>query len=551
MGATERRWLVILTAVALALRGIWLLELEGLPWGAELPTDSSLYDAAARRIAAGDWLLDPHPLRMSPGYFYALGIVYRVFGAEPLAMRAIQAILGASSVPLAWALAREVLPSESPLARLVTAALVGLLGPLVFFDGAILPESIASALVLAFALALARAVADPQDAPRGPASWGGAALLLGLVCLFRPNGVLLAPLLVLLAASGGGRRERLTRIGAVLVGLALALAPLTARNAVASGRFVPLTSHGGLNLYIGNGPGATGTFRAPPEIPGGASPSTQFEAFRRVASERSGRPLDEVDADRFWVARTAEHVAADPLGWAVLLARKVHLVFNARELGLVLPYAFAREATRTLSFPFPQAGWVAPFGLLGLLWAVFLPLRAAPGSPGRARRARALGLVTIGLALSVALVFVTDRYRAPLLPLFAIFSVLFVLEARRLAVARAARPLTLLGVAAALAVLLDVPVAGRPHFERDWVELGEHSLALEEPERALDAFERALEVAPGDPRAAMGAAFAHHVLGHEREAEALWARVAGDEAAPAELRETARSALARRRPGER
>ncbi len=68
----------------------------------------------------------------------------------------------------------------------------------------------------------------------------------------------------------------------LLVAGVLTIAPVTLRNYVASGEAVLVSDAGGFNFYIGNGPGANGTFRIPAEVPGATSAAAQFQLYRQV-----------------------------------------------------------------------------------------------------------------------------------------------------------------------------------------------------------------------------------------------------------------------------
>ena len=496
----ERRWIALLLLAALVVRLAWLGELATLPWAEQLPTDSFLYDQAARRIARGDWLLGDQPLRMSPAYFYVVGLVHVVCGSGVWSIRLLQVGAGVATVFVTWRVARQLL--GAPWA-LFAAGLVAFAGPLVFFDGAILPESLSTLLLVSVAWLTLRALERREMTMAAQrASWGAAGLGLGLLSTLHPNAILLLPLLLLLAwRAPVDRPERARRAASVLIAAMIAIAPITARNAIASGRFVPLTSHGGVNLFVGNGPGANGTFRVPAEVPGSGSPSTQFDAFREAASQALGRDVDEAESDAYWQRRTLAHVSTHPIDATVLVARKVHLLFNARELGLVLPYAFSREATRTMGAPLVQSGWLAPLALVGLLLALF---RRHDDEEERVARERAVAAITLVFVISVALVFVTDRYRAPLLPLFAVHAVSLVERLTSAVQARAWRSFGVIALALALAVVLALPVRANQHFEGEWISLGDGFLEMNEPSRALDAYEHALVIAPEDPLALRG-----------------------------------------------
>lgn len=506
----ERRWAAILVIAAFVVRASWIVELASLPWGEQLPSDCFVYDQGARRIAGGDWLMGSAPLRMSPGYFWVLGGVHAVVGSGPWAIRWLQAIGGAACVLLTWRIGRRLVPGPWALGA---AGLVAFSGPLVFFDGAVLPESLASLGLTALLWAVVRA----RDAPSHlSARWALVGTLAGALAVLRPNALLVVPVVsgVALASTRAGDtlRTRTARAAIVLALAGLVILPITARNALATGRFVLLTSHAGVNLYVGNGPGATGVFRVPPDVPGADAPTTQFEAFRREASRAVGRDLDETEADRYWQRRTLDTVIGDPLGWLVLLARKLHLVFNGREIGLVLSYAFARECTSTLSAPLVQTGWLAPLALVGLLLALMPRTRDAASNGARAS-ARSVALITATFAVSVALVFVSDRYRAPLVPAFALFAVLAVREIAEHVRVRDWRWLGLVGGALALAIVLAIPVRASVHFEHEWTKLGEGFLEDEENERALQAFDRALALDPDWQPAQVGRARALEALG--------------------------------------
>jgi Flp pilus assembly protein TadD len=205
------------------------------------------------------------------------------------------------------------------------------------------------------------------------------------------------------------------RGAAVALGLVLAVAPATLRNLAVSGETVFITSHGGLNFYIGNHPEADGTYRAVP----GITPDIrgQVDDARRLAEEEAGGPLSAREVDAHWRGRTWDWIAGHPAAAARLFLRKLAYVFSAREITLNYSYAyFSRDVPTFLRGLVVGAGVLVPFGLLGL----GLRLRARPAGtevqPDASRDGFALwALVVPAYALSVALFFVASRYRLPLL----------------------------------------------------------------------------------------------------------------------------------------
>src|SRR5205085_11421411 len=97
-------------------------------------------------------------------------------------------------------------------------------------------------------------------------TFGAAGLVLGLHILNRPNVAAWTVAAVLLTLCTG----RLTRRGraslALVAGIALAIAPVAIRNYAVSGELALVSSHGGLNFYIGNHEGATRTYQIIPGI---------------------------------------------------------------------------------------------------------------------------------------------------------------------------------------------------------------------------------------------------------------------------------------------
>jgi hypothetical protein len=92
-----------------------------------------------------------------------------------------------------------------------------------------------------------------------------AGALLGVVALLCPN-LLAAPALFFLAslARRRGERRQILRCGLALAGVCLAfVAPWAVRNYLVLGGFVPLRSNLGLELAVGNRPGADGYSYAP------------------------------------------------------------------------------------------------------------------------------------------------------------------------------------------------------------------------------------------------------------------------------------------------
>ena len=480
MAVLARRLLVAALILAALVRVLHLLELSGDPSFFQPKVDAYYYDQAARVIADGDLGFGHEPLRMSPGYFYALGAVYALFGDGPWAPRVLQSLLGVLQVALIWDLARRMLGAGWAWLPAFGAALYG---PFLYFEGHLLAASLATFLhILCLWLVIGRM--DRGDLRFAP--WLGVGLVFGLTAVVRPNALpLVVPLWLacFLAGRETDATGRVRRVAAAMLALALggalAIAPITLRNVLRTGEPILLTAHGGLNLYVGNGPGAHGTFRLPDEVPSTRDPQSQYRTFHAVAEEALGRPLGAREADAYWVRRTVDTWIDSP-AWAWhILTRKLYLYWNGRELENVYDYEFAREYQPVLGAPLVQFVHVAPLALCGSLWML---LRGRP-------RERVLALYLWAVAGAVVLVFVTDRYRLPVVGP-ALLCATFALR-RLVTWARERRWLALAGSAVVLsaAVLVARPVAVQKSRAQEyhtlgaaWLELGrldraEHALA--------------------------------------------------------------------------
>ena len=205
---------------------------------------------------------------------------------------------------------------------------------------------------------------------------------------------------------GGARRARRVRPAAVLAaGLALGMAPVVLRNVVVSHQWSLVSSHGGLNFYIGNSESATGFFHPIP----GISPNItgQAEDARRVAERAVGHALTDAQTSDYFFGLAWTWIAAHPMEALGLFARKVGFVFSAQHVALPHSYPFyAYDADTALRFLFVGPWLLIPLGSIGLVaaapadrrsdyfvWASFVP----------------------GYTIGVAAFFVAERYRLPLL----------------------------------------------------------------------------------------------------------------------------------------
>ena len=199
------------------------------------------YDDRALLLAAGQ----PFDTTDVPwGYAYYLAFFYVVFGHHPWIPLVAQAILNAS-VPLL--LYRLVLPLANRQTAVASAALAGVFSFNTIYASTQSSDAVCTVLVLASLVLF-----DRGRRTHAVAAFVVSGFLAGLAPQFRPNLILLPPLLALLYVVVGGLDTRKLR-ESVAYGLlfALALAPWTIRNFRLTGELMPTSSHGGYQLWLG------------------------------------------------------------------------------------------------------------------------------------------------------------------------------------------------------------------------------------------------------------------------------------------------------------
>jgi Tfp pilus assembly protein PilF len=486
------RWwgwfLVALAAGALAWRAATLVRLLDTPLLTRLDADAEMYWAWASQIREGRWV-PTQAFFLGPLYPYVLAVLRSVSGDSIVSVLCAQSLFGAASVVLVADATRRV-------ARPAIGALVGVVlaghATAVVFDLLVLAESL---LWFLGCLALWLAVHE-----RAHAAWLGA--IVGLMALGRPTSLLLlAPCGADLAVK---ERPRRWRALAALLAVPLAVTAATAfHHWRLEGSWTPITYSGGFNLYVGNGPDAAGSYASiadaygrPTESVPDACGGTQGDGREYLARAR-GLRLTPTESSRYWYRATIEHVQVHPWRAALLLLRKLAMLFNHRELPQIIdPAVWAREAG-PLGWP---AGWSFAFlGVAGLAGAVF----AWRGGPA----ARLACGWLAALAAGFAVFFVVDRYRLHLLPSLALLSGLALDHSWRSWRERRWKRLAGMVVAAgAAAVVVFAPLVPAAPIRAEWshgTTMGDAWLERGQARRALEYYERAIAI---DPLVALHAA---------------------------------------------
>ena len=336
----QRAWFAAaIFAVALLVRLVHVWQIRRSPFFSLLMGDSRGYDEWARRIAAGEWL-GREVFYQAPLYPYLLGVIYAIAGRHLLLVRIVQALIGSASCALLGLAAARLFSTKAGLAA---GLILALYAPAIFFDG-LLQKSVLDVFFVCLALWLiSRTENTAEDAKntgkgisqrsrRSPRFFLYVALglTMGGLALTRENALVFIVVILAwiitqgLGARGGGLAAAGRSAAMFLVGLAIVLVPVAARNAYVGGGFYITTSQLGPNLYIGNNPAADGTYQSLRF--GRGAPEYERQDATELAERALGTRLTPAEVSGYWTDKALEFVTSRPGAWLALMGRKVALL---------------------------------------------------------------------------------------------------------------------------------------------------------------------------------------------------------------------------------
>ena len=481
---------------AFLLRCLYIWQIAGAPFFELRIGDAEAYHLWAQRIATGDWL-GQGVFYQAPLYPYFLAVVYRLFGDGAFQLRLIHAVIGATSCALLAAAGARLWGRRG----IVAGVMLAMYPTAIFLDG--LLEK--SALVTLFTAMLLFLLATSPGYVR-PHRWLATGIVLGLLVLTRENAILLIAPVLLWITSSTRRESFRNAYGAVamfLAGCALVLLPVAVRNYAVGGEFHLTTSQFGPNFYIGNHPGASGTYEA--LVAGHGSAADEREDATRLAQDAVGRDLTSREVSSFWTRRSIEYIRSQPAEWLTLLARKAALTFNAATV--------ADTESQDV-----YAEWSPLLRLLGVFGFGAVLAVAAYGAAASANEWRRLWwLYAVGAtyAASVIAFYVFERYRFPLVLVLMLFAAAAFRETRP--GTRRSAPFLAAAVALAVAYLPvgDARGSQATHYFAIATALAKDPARVEQ---AKEFFGRALNAAPEFPAAQVGLATLLTRTGHAQDA---------------------------------
>jgi 4-amino-4-deoxy-L-arabinose transferase-like glycosyltransferase len=286
-------------------------------------------------------LSNPDLLAHPPGYSLLWALVFNLGGSDR-AMQLIQIVCDVVSVFVLFLIAGELLPKNVA----ILSAMLAALAPQFTWNSAILLPDTLSILPILFSIYfLVLALKRKQFAL---AVVSGA--FLGVSCWFRPNALLLAPIVSLIVFFIWPREIRKRHTVALLCGALLIIAPLTIRNAIVFHHFVPLSLGAGQTVLEGIADyDREGRF---------GIPVTDIEIMREEAAA-AGRPdyadtlfgPDGVARERQRLSRAFGVICAHPLWFAGVMVQRGVSMLRLERAPVISPFGPDGESGSWLRIP--------------------------------------------------------------------------------------------------------------------------------------------------------------------------------------------------------
>jgi hypothetical protein len=312
---------------------------------------ASLYEASSSTSNPG---LLGHP----PGYPIMLSFIYKIAPESDTAVQISQVVLDSLCAVIIFLLAAELLPTAVG----TIAGLMAAFAPQFSWNSIqLLPDSL-TALPILLALYL---IALTRHRPRILLILI-AGMLLGVSCWLRANALLLAPFTALLFPAIFKRGQRLRPALTIIGGACLVIAPLTIRNAIVFGKFIPVSLGAGQTLIEGiadyNIDGSLGFPQTDIELIRG-----EAAAYNRPDYANSLFTPDGVERDRARTVRGLAAIRAHPFWFAGVMVRRTGSMLRLERTPLRL--STTNSGVRQRLFQCPLLAIQKLF-----ITAIFLPL---------------------------------------------------------------------------------------------------------------------------------------------------------------------------------
>jgi hypothetical protein len=283
------------------------------------------YDARARLITEGKGLLGPYDvsprntvwIAQAPAYSIFLSAVYSLFGRDFFKVQVVQNGVNSLSPILIFLIAGTIV---SWRVGAVAGFLAALSHHLSYISNFILPDSLSPLPLLA---AIYLLVLERARSRYSYLLYAGAGLMIGLSAWVRSQTMLFGLFLIVMLTIIYGRRMAIIKRAAVLAAVSLlAIAPVTIKNYIVYGEFVPVNI--GMGIVLWEGIGETGRGKEFGAVARDEEVAAQdAEIYGKPRYAGSWSTPDGIMRDRDRVKRSLGIIVRHPVWYSGVMLRRM------------------------------------------------------------------------------------------------------------------------------------------------------------------------------------------------------------------------------------
>lgn len=392
---------------ALILRLIFIFELQGTPFAENLFSDSEIYNNWAKEIVQnGAWIGD-EVFFMAPVYPYFLAFVYLIFGLSAVfAVKIIQVLISTITVYFIYLIGRQF---HSKAVGFTGAIIASIYSIFIFYSGLILSETLQAFFITLLGYLIIR-----NQNNTNLKNWFWIGIVLGISAIIRGNIIifLLAAVIYLIVKSFKNEDKKIAFRKAIVflvLGTALPILVTTVRNYAVSDDFVPITSNGGINFYLGNNEDSPGVFVTPDEF--------DFHddlSGHKYAESQTGRALKPSEVSNYWYSKGFDFIFSHPGDALLLQINKLFLFFgedeNPQSSFMDIGW-YEKKYSDLLKLPLPDFLFVSLLFLIGITFAF-----------SKKREHALFYIFILTFIVATIIFFVNGRYRLAITPLMIVIS---------------------------------------------------------------------------------------------------------------------------------
>ena len=339
----NKDWIILAWIIlfAFCLRLIYLCQLIDAPDFIALRQDLDVQDYQARAMLSGDWTVregvsDPHipttPYYRPPGYPYFLAIVYWLFDGSYLAPRFIHFFLGLVHIIFIYFLGKKAFDRVTGLCA---SFLVATYWAFIYYEGEVNDPALFVFFVPCILLLLH--YTTEKDYILFSFFSG---ILIGTYAIMRPNILLFIPFAGLWLLFIFYIKKRIIKgflhLFFLIIATLTVITPITVRNYLVSGEFVPISTYFGENLLIGNSEDADGITPWLPylqELEGTGNWSVwHYDNVVKGLGKSLGREVTHSEASNIFAKMAVDYIIHHPWDTFLLTCRKAILFWSPQEI---------------------------------------------------------------------------------------------------------------------------------------------------------------------------------------------------------------------------